>query len=196
MSDADDDLGQQVQALNARLDATNKRLDNLINLIIGDEASIAEERFSTCPAVCAQLKSVQDDIAELESSVANVAADVRTRADGGEQTKVERAERHARNELVRRAAVTDTDGIELAHLRATDVLEQQKPEQNMKYQTVKDAYENLRDRWEAIYIKDDPKRLVLVESGLSRELVLSVQEDLARDDLAKELISGKPSGGV
>jgi len=196
MSDEDDDIGQQVRALNARLDATNKRLDNLINLIIGDEASIAEERFSTCPALFAQLDSVQDDIAELESSVASVAADVRTRADGGEQTKVERAERHARNELVRRAAVTDTDGIELAHLQATDVLEQQKPEQNMKYQTVKDAFENLRERWEAIYIKDNPKRLVLVDSGLSRELVLSAQEDLARDDLAKELISGKPSGGV
>lgn len=196
MSDEDGDLRQQVNALNARLDATNKRIDRVINLIVGEEQNFADDKFDTCEPLWQQLAAMRDDVDDLEASMASIAADVKTRADGGEQSKVQRAERHARNELVRRAAVTSTDGVELAHLPATDVLEQQKPDQNMKYQTVKDAFENLRQRWGAIYIKDDPKRLVLVESGLSRELVLSAEEDLGRDGLTKELISGTTAGGV
>lgn len=191
MTDDDDleQLRQTVAAVNARQDALSKKLDRVINFLIGEGPELAEDRFVESRPLWKALQETQEDIDELEQTTASLAADVRARADGGEQTKVERAERHARDEVVRRAAIGDTDGIELAHIKATEVLEQSKPDQNWKYQTVKDAFENLRNRWEALYIKNDPKRLVLVKTGLERELVLTVEESLARDDLTKELIS-------
>lgn len=190
----DDEIDRRLDGLEARMDAMGKRFDRLVSFLIGDEPDFAEDRFDEAAPIWTQLDELDDEIAELQQDVASIAADVRTRTDGGDLSKVERAERHARNELVRRAADLSNNGTELAVLQASTALEQSKPSQNWHYQTVKDAFENLRSKWEAVYIKNEPKRLILLERGLSRELLLTVEEDLGRDDLTKELISGTERG--
>lgn len=103
--------------------------------------------------------------------------------DCDEPSKKEIAIRESRDVLVRQAAV---EGTNAPPITASKVQEQAKP------QTVKDAWDDLAQRWEAFRVVDgekDQRRLLLATANVDTELAHVVEESLGRDGITKRLIS-------
>lgn len=76
------DAEQEIQALQARLDATNRRLDNVIELLIGDSAELFQPRFVDTAPVYDQLATAQTEIEDLRREIASLTETDDLRADG------------------------------------------------------------------------------------------------------------------
>lgn len=111
-------------------------------------------------------------------------------ADGGTPPKKERAKRVARNEVVRQALTNpnaDSGGVTVGKVQ--DML---RPDLNVAYQTVKDAFDDLVEGWPAFEEGENAegnRELLGQKSEMSQDLVGAVEMDLDRDDLTKRLIS-------
>lgn len=118
-------------------------------------------------------------------------AQARSRADGGETTKKERAEKKSRNELVRRACLGQ--GRQIPVRKVKDMC---KPEMTVYQQTVEDAWDELVARWSCFKrteTENGLKALKVEPSRIPDELVHAVEDDLDRDDLSKRLLSRRES---
>lgn len=182
-----DDIEQELQAMNARLDAFKKRQEAIIELLIGRDRVLTEQEVTAHRNLLDELADLDEQTDSLERRAEAAIAEVSARSDGGEVTKKDIARKEARNELVRSAA-TSRNGE--STITVSEIQKQARPQTELNYQTVKDAFYDLQARWECLSVDESgERRLVLDVEEISRQLVVTVEEDLGRNDLTKELIS-------
>lgn len=179
-----------------------------------EEAGL-EDIFIAGQPVGILLSKQQDRVNELEELVADLQIDVQQaqqtatnalgvaratdtgiRADGS-PSKVDVARMTARNELVKRALI-DRSSSAGGGITVGEVQQMCRPEHEMAYQTVKDAFGDLVEKWDGMVNGENEagKRAVMVDTKrLTKELVGVVEEDLGRDDLTKRLISRRGGEG-
>lgn len=187
------ELEAENRKLNALVDANRKKMNRIVSLLIGQERDFAEIDVQMVENFWDQLDDVDQRLELAEQDVATALATAETRSDGGEPTKKEVALRETRNELVRKAATGSgkSDGVGVT---VSDVQQMARPKVELAYQTCKDAWYDLAQRWDAIAVtegEDGTRRAKLQRDAVTRELVAVVEDDLGRDDLTKRLISRK-----
>lgn len=176
--------------------------DEDTSVSFGDATNTAIERIET-------IEERLDEIEEKSDTALGVARAIDTgaRGDGG-PSKIERARMLSRNEVIRQTATqasvfNDTEGKRIEHVVGSvsnsDVQDMAKPQAELKWQTIDDAWRDLCRDWECFTIDDSraTKTLTLTSvDEIPRELVRVVEADLDRDDLAKRLVGGNaPAGG-
>lgn len=200
-----DDLEERIENLEAEnrelralLNAQSKRVDRIIRLLIGSEREFGAMDEDMVVNFLDQLEDHDERLDGVERDAATAVARARTaRSDGGETTKKEIAKRKTRNELVR-STVTNWNKSDGSGVTVSAVQDMAKPQTKLNYQTVKDAWDDLTMEWGAIIVtdgEDGAKRAIIKHEALTRELVAVVEDDLGRDDLTKELISRRETGG-
>jgi len=190
-------LEQQNKALKAKLSAYEKKFDRLLTLCIGQDREFAEFDTQMDMPLYDRTERLDDRLAEVEKDATSALAVTKTRADGGDRSKVDVAAELTRDELVRKAVKghdrSESDG---EGLLVSDVQRMARPQTDLAYQTVKDAWGNLETNWGAILVgngEDGNRRAKIKTEAIGRPLLAAVEESLGRDDLTKELISRKES---
>jgi len=129
------------------------------------------------------------------------AVDDGARADGG-PTKQERARWLSRDEVIRLTVEQSNVGPRNAHGNRTeqigsvtnkDVQQMAKPETDLKWATIDEAWKDLVRRWDAFVVdtSGDVKTLTLSSlEDVDDALVGVVEESLGRDDLANRFVGG------
>lgn len=131
------------------------------------------------------------DKAEMAAQSAIGVARAEGVADGGAPPKKEQAKITARNEVVK-SALLDRSTSDGGNVTVGDVQTMLRPELEVAYQSVKDAFNELAEQWGAFEVGENEsgnRALKATKAGLSEELVGAVEMDLGRDDLTKRLIS-------
>jgi hypothetical protein len=191
-----DELEAENRRLNALVDAQRKKMNRIVALLIGSERDFGQFDVQMVENIWDQIDDLDERLDLAEQDVATALATSQARSDGGEPTKKEIALRETRNELVRKAA-TGTGKSDGVGVTASDVQQMGRPKVELAYQTVKDAWHELAQRWDAIVVtngEDGTRRAKLMRDEVTRELVAVVEDDLGRDDLTKRLISRKTTG--
>lgn len=174
---------------------------------VTEETSLVEATNNAIGRI-EELEQRLDDIDEKSDTALGVARaiDTGTRGDGG-PSKIERARMLSRNEVIRQTATqakvfNDTEGKRIEHrigsVSNSDVQDMAKPQAELKWQTIDDAWRDLAQKWSCFTINDEmeTKTLTLTNvDDIPRELVRVVERDLDRDDLAKRLVGGTTQGG-
>lgn len=189
-------LERENQALRARLDAFQRRFERLSILLGDDPEYFAEMDVQMEMSIMPWLTELDERLEETERYASATLARQRARSDGGSMSKVGRARKLARNELVRRAAQTNRSKIQLPY---TKVQELGRPRDEFRYQTVKDAINDLVEAWDCLSTgeNDDGQKVVRIDSTeIPKLLVSQVELDLAREDLTQKLMSRRESQGV
>ncbi|WP_226479187.1 hypothetical protein [Natrinema amylolyticum] len=170
------------------------RVDHLFEDIVDLEATTEdhEERIAELEAENEQLRERVDEL-EAIAEQAMVVASAGHDPDG--ESKVERAKRLTRNELVRRAAMGGP--ARDRPITTTQVREMARPETELKWQTVKDGWADLGEEWPCFRetTKDGTQALTVSRSDISKSLARAVEANLERDDLAKRLVGDNRAGG-
>lgn len=195
------ELERENNALSARLDAMARKQAELIDLVIGDEPMLTEDDIQAMEPVREQLQQLDGRVEDAAQTASAAMANGKTaRSDGGETTKKDVAIRESRDELVRQVAY---EGASAPTITVAEVEEQAKPQTELAYQTVEDAWtgfdDSLENVWDAFKVVDgskDTKRLLLASDDISRELAHTVEQSLGRDGLTKRLISDQTEGGA
>lgn len=165
-------VGALIQSQRERIEALEDDVGEL-----RDE--LAEER---------RKRKAAEDVAETALGIANELDDG-TRSDGG-PSKVDRARLSTRNELVRQAATSNGK----AAVTTSKVRDMNRPEVDLAWQTVMDAWTSLEEQWSAFFVEkneDEDHRLLLDGDAIDASLVRAVERDLGRDDLTKSLVGGR-----
>lgn len=187
-----DELEQQVQSLEAKLDAYKTKYERLVQLLCDDKADFAGMDVAREPSILSRLDQHDEKIDGLRDDVAVAIATAKARADGsGQDTKVEIAKTIARNEVVRRAAKEPGQN---SRVKATKVQDLASPKHELAYQTVKDALRDLKQDYRELRVRTDPRALELAVDKVTRELTAVADQDLADVEATKRLISENTSG--
>jgi hypothetical protein len=133
---------------------------------------------------------------ELEDLAETAHALAQSQNGGGEVNKTEKARKLTRNELVRRAVngAPAWGGITVS---VADVQDMAKPELEIRYQLVDNAWGDLVETWECFErtTADGNKALKISKKEISRDLARLVEHDLERDDVVQRLFSEIDEGG-
>lgn len=190
-----EDLRRENRALKARVDALSKQLDELKDLVIGQDREMSESEVEEARNFFDRVGDVENEMGEVSKTARAAVAASDARADGGSPSKKELTMNKARNRLVTNAAAKSGTKHKIKFATIQDAVERA----DIKYQTVKDATAELSAKWDAFETGKDENGdwvLKLFESELSNELVYTVEADLERDDLTKRLISDNTRVGV
>jgi len=183
-----EDIKRKQQSLDARMDALTTQIDELKDLLIGDEREFTQDEVVAARNFFDRMQDTEAELEALSRQTRAAVATADARSDGGNPTKKELVVQRARNRLVTNAAVRAAPKQRVKLAAIQDGIDRA----DVAYQTVKDAATELQTRWDAITrMKDESGdwALVLDEEHLSKELVYAVEHDLGRDDLTKRLIS-------
>lgn len=176
------------------LEKLKNRVDLLFEDVVDLEATTEdhEERIAQLESENEQLRERVDEL-EAIAEQAMVVASAGHDPDG--ESKVERAKRLTRNELVRRTAMG-------GHTRdrpitTTKVREMARPETELKWQTVKDAWADLQEEWPCFRetTKNGTQALTVSKTDIPKALARAVEADLDREDLTKRLVGDSAGGG-
>lgn len=133
--------------------------------------------------------------AQAEAEVSKVSAqavDDGRRADGS-PSKIDTARMLSRDEAVR-AALEDGGRVNTGgRVRAGQVQDMAKPQTNLQYRTIYDAWDQLvtrHDEFEVVEPDEAPKRLQVDADDLSQGLVGIVEDNSGRDGLSELLHRG------
>lgn len=193
------ELERENRELRALVDAQSKKMDRIIELLVGCERDFSEVETDMIENLLDRTERLEENVDEVQTDAGAALARAKTaRSDGGSVTKKEIARNTTRNELVRSAIKGWAKSDDGTGLSVGDVQNMAKPQTKLHYQTVKDAWEDLAMDWGAIIVtdaEDGERRAKIKKQAITRELVAVVEDDLGRDDLTKELISRKESGG-
>ena len=174
------DLEAWREGISAWKDTTNSRIDRLER---------ENDRLHD------ELDDLRDQLADLETSadqamvVASAGHDPKSRSKKGTAFHI------TRNELVRRVAMgTSQQDVPLT---INDVQTRAEPETVLKWQTVRDAFDDLREEWPQFRdtTHDGQQALTISRADVPTSLARAVEVDLDRDDLAKRLVGDEPKGG-
>lgn len=189
--------------------SAQKSLDEEIERIDGNVNGL----FAKVSDLTDRVEELEDELAEERSKRKALEGEVNTaigtaravddgaRADGG-PTKQERARWLSRDEVIRLTVERSNTGPRNAHgnrseqigsVTNKDVQQMAKPETDLKWATVDEAWKDLVRRWDAFVVDDtgDVKTLTLNSvDDVSDALVGVVEESLGRDDLANRFVGG------
>jgi len=136
---------------------------------------------------------LREELAEAEATT-KAAFRAAKQGQDADKTQTQVAHDHTRNLLVTRAlnGATGTD----RPVTVAQVREKAKPEYNLNWQTVRNAWDNLLDDWPQFYetVKDGDQAISVRTSDVTLPLVKLVQADLERDDLTNRFV-GENGGG-
>jgi hypothetical protein len=167
------------EPIGALLQSQRERIEDLEDNVDDLRDELNEER---------RKRQAAEDVAETALGIANQLDDG-TRSDGG-PTKVDRARLSTRNELIRQAATSNGK----AAVTTSTVRAMNRPEVDLAWQTVMDAWTSLEEQWSAFFVErneDEDHRLLLDGDAVDASIVRAVERDLGRDDLTKSLVGGR-----
>lgn len=183
------ELQQENQKLNALVSALQKKVSNLEDIVVGENRDTATDTVEESLNIFDRVNEIEQEMDEMSRTARAAVAASDARADGSGPTKKELAMKEGRNKLVTNAATSTAKKQKIKFARIQDNVDKT----DVRYQTVKDAANELVAKWDAIEkTKDESGEWVLTlqENEISKELVYVVENDLGRDDLTKRLISG------
>jgi hypothetical protein len=179
MAAEQDSLDDEVERIDTNLNALFRKVSDLADRVETLEEELDEER---------RKRKAAEDIAETALGIANE-LDNGARGDGG-PSKVDRARLATRNELVCQAARTNGK----ASVTTSKVRAMCRPEDDLKWQTVIDAWRNLDEQWSAFELEErDEKehRMKFDANQVDTAVVRAVERDLGEDGLTKRLVGGR-----
>lgn len=181
-----DELETKAAIHDSRLDSLMNHLDNLEEAVLGAvESADAYDR-----------EPMEDVLEEVQEVAETAHALAQSENGGGEVNKTARARELTRNELVRRAAngAPAWGGITLS---VGDVQDMAKPDLEIRYQLVDNAWGDLVEKWDCFErtTSDGNKALKISKKEISRDLARLVEHDLDRDDVVQRLFSETGEGG-
>jgi len=189
-----EEIQQQQQALNARVDALSKQLDEIKDLLVGQERHITQDEVDATRNYFDRIGDIEGDIEDLQRETKAAVASSRARVDGGNPSKKEIAKTAMRNKLITNAAKKTGRKHKLQLSQVDEIV----TKVDLAYQTVKDAAKELSVQWDAFDRRKDESGnwiVALDEQEVSNELVYLVEDDLERTDLTKRLISQNTAEG-
>lgn len=140
-------------------------------------------------------EQLRDRIDDAEAT-AKGAYTVASSGKNGEKTKTQVAEEITRNLLVKKV-YNDCPASDRP-VTITDIQDKAEPDYTLKWATVRNAFDNLREDWPQFYdTKNDGQQALSIRpSKITPALAKVVQEDLGRHDLAKRFVGDKEGGGA
>lgn len=142
-----------------------------------------------------RLREENEQLRERLDAIEAKADQALTAASGGDpddRTDTEHARVLTRNILVTDAAEF-TDEQTVAKVTIAQVRDRAKPQRSLKWQTVRNAWDDLLGEWPSFREgqKDGQQALTLPKQNATKALVRTVERDLGRDDLAKRFVGEK-----
>jgi len=202
MTDKDEriaELERENQALEARVDALNKKVKTLTKLVIGEQRTedggLHHPDLEDAVNFFDRMEGLEDEFEDIETTARSAIATTDTAADGGQTGKKQMARNKARNRLIVNLARSSSPKQKMKFTTVIDEIKRAE----IAYQSVKDACEALALDWDAFEIGTDEegdKVIKVFLNDVTKELTYRVEEDLARDDLTKRLISQREQGGA
>jgi hypothetical protein len=192
-------LAERVDELEDDLEARTKQIKRqehqlaLLRKVVTRAAGY--EAFETTPELPTLVEEARDRLARLdelervEETAETALAVANTQArDPTDVSKKRVALLTSRNELVRRAAANSWSRDRAVSV--PQVREMARPEHELKYQTVKDAWNELLEEYECVYRTTTAgnKALNVHPERIPRDLARAVEHDLDRDGLAAQLL--------
>lgn len=143
----------------------------------------------------AENKRLREEFGEIRTTAEQAMVVASAGHDPDSESKVDRARRLTRNELVRRAAMGGP--LPDRPITVSTIQAMARPEQDLAYQTVKDAWNDLRSEWPCFRetTKNGTKALTVSNQDISKALSRAVEVDLERDDLTTRLMSDEREEG-
>jgi len=174
--------------------------DELIETIIGMRDTVDDLQLSV-DVLIERVNDSENRIDELESEVSHLreqATEAEVTAKGAyraanqgqadQKSKTQIAHDITRNLLVAKAA-RDAPAADRP-VTVADVREKARPDHDLRWQTVRNAWDGLLEKWPQFYeTADDGDQAVSIRPDeVSPALAKTVQADLDRDDLAKRFV--------
>lgn len=179
--------------LQAIVQAQNKKIQAVVDVVIGEGRDLTESDIDAAPAVLEQV----DELATLAETAMAVA---RAESDISEGTKKGEAKRRAKIELVKRCALAENGK---SQLEAADVQDLAAPEYDVYDAEAARIIRELSEDWDCFEFregtgkKNGPNNRVIGDSSkIPRPLARSVVNELADDSLTNSVSSQLLSGGV
>ena len=181
------ELSDDIDDHKARFEALSKWKENTNERIL--------EVVETNERLRAENQQLKDRLDEIEAT-AEQAMSVASRGhDPDARSKTEVAKHLTRNTLVTRAA-NNTAGTDLP-LTIGDVQEKAEPEHDLKWQIVRNAWDDLKEEWPQFHetTSDGSQAMSIRQSHITKALARAVELDLGRTDLAKRFVGDETEEG-
>jgi len=194
LKDRIDTLERENTALEARVDALQRKLDSVIQLCIG-ERELTETGVEGHESLLTAVDRVDEEIDDVDDAARTAVSMAKAQKgrNGGEKITV--ARETARDQLVKQACRTG----KRHHMTVAEVQNRAEPETELNYQTVKDAFKDLQRQWGAFVEGENEsgtRCLKVNPNALSRDLTKTTERNIDADGLTKTLISRERQGGA
>jgi len=193
-------LEREQTALEARLDAINTRIDNVLDLVIGEDREMTEDSIEARPSVIETLDQVADDVGEArrtakdaEASVAEVEDRVEVSSSVQDRVRVSIRDRLVKNALL------GTHDAEYTGLKLSEVDEKTPVDLDVAWTQAKRAASALVTNWDAFVLDTDEKGdqvVRVITPAISADLANRCESSLSRDDLANIVVAGNRGGSA
>lgn len=188
------DLKQQLRAKDARIDALNTKLNAQKELLIG-EREMTEHEVESHESLVSCVDRLDDDVEAAEDAATTAVRMAKHAKNSGTGEKIDAARQIARDHLVKEAARTRTS----TSVTVGTVQEKADPQHDLAYQTVKDAFGDLKRNWGALNEttnESGTRVLAINPDAVGRDLAKTTERSVGQDGLAKRLISSRKGEGA
>lgn len=184
-----ENLQQENQAQKALIEAYQKKLGRIDDLLVGEERDLAEDEFDVADDIWTQIQEAKS-LSEESLSVAQTSS-----VRDSTTSKKEIAKKLSRNETVIKSINTSQKG---AAVDCPKVIDMGKPDTRLAHRSILDGWNELCDEWECFEIikKDGSKMLRCSTESLSGVIVRAVKNDLSDPEVTETLNSWLASEGV
>lgn len=181
------------------LDEELERIDGNVNGLFAKVSSL-NDRIDELETLLEDLQEEVDDAQDDATMALNIAAQTEeSRAADGGPTKKTQARRMSRDQVIKATAEGVGSGAHthsgksaniVGSVEVKDVQRMAEPQTDLKWQTVVDAWKDLKKEWPCFEVQDDPKQLTVDPREIPHDLPRVVERSLDRDDLVKRLVDG------
>jgi hypothetical protein len=193
-------LENEQNELEMRLEAMTTRIDNVLNLVIGEDREVTEDSIEARPSIIETLDQVADDVGEAkrtakdaEASVAEVEDRVKVSSSVQDRVRVS-----IRDRLVKNALLGNHDA-EYVGLKLAEVDEKTPVDLDVAWTQAKRAASALATNWDAFVIDTDQEGDQVVRviiPAISADLANRCESSLDRDDLANIVVARRKGGSA
>jgi len=182
------DLQSTVEDLELRVEALGNGLETA-----NDEREAILKRLDDIEA---ENQRLRDDLADA-TATAQGAYKAANAGRHGDKSKCQLARDLTRNVLVQRAAGNSAAQDRKVTIAKVQELAEDGHGVDLKWQTVRDAWDSLQEDWPQFYetAKDGSQALSVRPSNVTPALAKAVQADLEGDGLAKSFVGDEAGGG-
>jgi len=191
------ELEQQVEALRARNDALSRKLDTLVDIIIGEERELHEPSIEARDALLQTIDDVATDATAARQEAEGASAAVESVSERvQESSKQARIDAEVRDHLVKKALL-GTASRDARKLALADVDDITPADLDVSWQEAKRCRDRLVTEWAAfvaVETGDDQQAIGVSKSRITTDLANTCGRSLGRDDLANTVVGERREG--